>query len=460
LQQAQQMQIAAPQNLIIPDDPVVFARDFFGFNAKDYQAEFLRDQGKRIVLRWSRQVGKTTCIALRAIWFALTNQKTLTIIVAPTLRQSMIVSDRIQDFLFSLPKDKEKSLVDRVQRTTIRFKNGSRVIALPNNPQMLRGYTANEIICDESAFFKEDELVFFSVLYPMLSTTDGTLIASSTPWGKKSVFYRFCQSPDFKKYVVTWEDGIRNGLGTQKGIEETKSLIPLERFQCEYMAEFIEDVDTWLTQSLIVNCIDGNLVLYDFQAHPFGEFYVGVDFGKERDFSVVIVFEKQGPILRVIHVHRFPLHTEYASVIGYVKSLQDRWITIRAVYCDITGVGNYIAEDMAHSGILNVIGITFTVRSKEEMATILREKMRNGEVKIPYIPTKRLEDVDLTAELNVEKYQLMKTGHIQFSHTVDNHDDVFWACALSCYAAAQSPMVLSGPGVAVIRKKEKVNDDD
>ena len=326
-------------------------------------------------------MGKTTSIALRAIWFALTNQKTLTLIVAPTLRQSMIVSDRIQDFLFSLPKEREKILVDRVQRTTIRFKNGSRIIALPNNPQMLRGYTAHQIICDESAFFKEDELVFFSVLYPMLQTTDGVLIASSTPWGKKSVFYRFCQSPDFKKYVVTCEDGIRNGLGTQKGIEETKALIPLERFQCEYMAEFIEDVDTWLTQSLIVSCIDGNLMLYDFLGQPFGELYVGVDFGKEQDFSVVVVFEKQGAILRVVHVHRFPLHTEYASVIGYVKSLQDRWKDVRAVYCDSTGVGNFIVEEMAHSGILSVIGVTFTVNSKEEMATILREKMRNGEVR-------------------------------------------------------------------------------
>ena len=61
-----------------------------------------------------------------------------------------------------------------------------------------------------------------------------------------------------------------------------------------------------------------------------GEFYVGVDFGKEQDFSVVLVVEKQGSMLRVVHVHRFPFHTEYASVIGYVKSLQDRWRTIRA----------------------------------------------------------------------------------------------------------------------------------
>jgi phage FluMu gp28-like protein len=156
------------------------------------------------------------------------------------------------------------------------------------------------------------------------------------------------------------------------------------------------------------------------------------------------VLEKQGSILRVAHIHRFPLHTEYASVIGYVKSMQDRWRNIRAVYCDVTGVGNYIVEDMVRSGILGVTGVTFTVKSKEEMATILREKMRNGEVKIPYIPTKRLEDIDLTAELNVEKYQLMKTGHIQFSHSVDSHDDVFWSCCLGCYSAVQAPLLGRG----------------
>ena len=96
----------ASKALVIPEDPVVFAQDFFGFDAKEYQAGLLRDISKRIVVRWSRQAGKTTCIALRAIWFACMHPKTLTLIVAPTLRQSMIMADRIQDFLAGLPKDK------------------------------------------------------------------------------------------------------------------------------------------------------------------------------------------------------------------------------------------------------------------------------------------------------------------------------------------------------------------
>ena len=214
------------------------------------------------------------------------------------------------------------------------------------------------------------------------------------------------------------------------------------------MSEFVEDIDAWLTQSLIVSCIDSQLAPYDFQAQPQGEFYAGVDFGKEQDFSVVLVVEKQGSILRVVHVHRFPLHTEYASVIGYIKSLQDRWKVIRAVYSDVTGVGNYIVEDMVRCGIQGVIGVTFTVKSKEEMATILREKMRNGEVKIPYVPTRKLEDIDLTAELNVEKFELMKTGHLRFSHPEGGHDDVFWSTALAVLSSVQSP--LPGKGAVML----------
>jgi phage FluMu gp28-like protein len=433
----------------VPEDPVVFAREFFGFQVKEYQASLLRDKSKRVAVRWSRQAGKTTCIALRAIWFACAYPKTLTLIVAPTLRQSMIMSDRIGDFLGELPKERRQALVEKLQRTTVRFKNGSRIIALPNSPQLLRGYSASQVITDESAFFKDDKLVFYNVLYPMLSTTDGALIASSTPWSKDSVYYRMCQAPEFSKHTITCEEVVKSGLIKQSFIDEMRSQLPFERFQREFMAEFVEDVDAWLTQSLIVSCIDSQLAPYDFQAQPQGEFYAGVDFGKEQDFSVVLLVEKQGSMLRVIHVHRFPLHTEYASVIGYVKSLQDRWRTIRSVYGDVTGVGNYVVEDMVHSGIQGVTGVTFTVQSKEEMATILREKMRNTEIKIPYVPARKLEDIDLTAELNIEKYELMKTGHLRFSHPEGGHDDVFWSMALAVYGAVQAP--LPGKGAVMLQ---------
>ena len=89
-----------------------------------------------------------------------------------------------------------------------------------------------------------------------------------------------------------------------------------------------------------------------------------------------------------------------------------------------------------------------TVQSKEEMATILRETMKQGRMKIPYEPVRRREDIDLCSELNVEKYELMKTGHIKFSHPEGSHDDVLWATALAVYASVQAP--LPGKGAVML----------
>ena len=438
----------AEEQIPPPKDPVEFCRQFLKFNPTPYQTEFLQDQSKRIVLLWSRQSGKSHTIAAKAIWHSLSYPKTLSLIVAPSLRQSMILSDRIQDHLANLTPQQRRKWITKQQRTQILFSNQSRIIALPCSENLLRGYTAHVIIADEANFFQNDQDIFYSILLPMLSTTNGTLIASSTPWNRDSVFYKFTQDTGFRKYVVTCEEAVKAGLMTQQFIDQMKQLLPTERFQREYESQFVEDVDAWLTQSLIVSCIDSNLEPYYFQDMPKGEFYVGVDFGKEQDYSVVLVVEKFPNAAKMVHVHRFPLHTEFASVIGYVKSLQDRWQTVRAVYADITGVGGYIVEDMVRSGIQNIKGVNFTVQSKEEMATILREKMRTSQFKIPYVPTRRLEDIDLTTELNIEKHELMKTGHLRFSHPEGGHDDVFWSVALAVYASVQAP--LPGKGAVML----------
>jgi phage FluMu gp28-like protein len=436
------------KRITLPEDPIELVGKLFCFRPYEYQARLLREEKKRIAVRWSRQAGKTTCIALRAITYAITHPNTLTLIVAPSLRQSMITRDRVEDFLTSMPREYRVGLIEKMQRTTIHFTNGSRIVALPNSPQLLRGYTAHQVICDEAAFFKDDQLVFYNVLYPMLSTTDGILIASSTPWSKDSVFYKMCQSKDFEQFVTNCEQVKEAGLIKQGFIDEMKTLLPQERFQREFMAEFVEDIDAWLTQSLIVSCIDSKLQPYEFLETPKGEFYIGVDFGKEMDHSVVLVAQKTAKALQIVHVHRFPLKTEYASVIGYTKSLLDRWQEVRAVYADVTGVGNYIVEDMFRSGIQNVTGIVFTVQSKEEMATIMREKMLQGEIHIPYTPTNKSKDIDLTSELNIEKYQLMKTGHLRFTHLEGSHDDIFWSMALAVYAAVKAP--LPGAGAVLL----------
>ena len=70
------------------EDPVAFAKRFLNFDPLPYQVAVLVDKSKRIAVRMSRQAGKTTTIAVRGIWYATTHPRTLSLIVAPSLRQS------------------------------------------------------------------------------------------------------------------------------------------------------------------------------------------------------------------------------------------------------------------------------------------------------------------------------------------------------------------------------------
>lgn len=240
-------------------DPASFAVQHLGFRPLDYQLELLTNQSKRICVRMARQSGKTTTIAVKAIWFAVSHPSTLSLIVAPSLRQSMIMMDRLQGLINHIGYPLRRKLVARMQRTTVRLRNGSQIVALPCSENLLRGYTAHLILCDEAAFFKDAETIFYNIIFPMLSTTDGMLIVSSTPWGKGGPFYRFSNDPEFSKHVVTWEGAVESGLIRREFVEEMRRQLPTERFRMEFEAQFVEDDLSWLRQDVIANCIEPQL---------------------------------------------------------------------------------------------------------------------------------------------------------------------------------------------------------
>jgi len=51
-------------------------------------------------------------------------------------------------------------------------------------------------------------------------------------------------------------------------------------------------------------------------------------------------------------------------------------------------------------------------------------------------------DPELFKEINVERFELSKSGKILFNHPDGTHNDRFWAVALAVYAAEQAPTAL------------------
>jgi len=411
------------------ENPVLFAELLLDFKPFSYQEKLLMDKSKRIVACMGRQTGKTTTIATKAIHFAFTHPNTTTLIVSPSLRQSMIMFDRILSFIYRNPL-LIKSIV-RKTRTIIQLSNGSQIIALPCSEHLLRGYTAHLVICDEAAFMPEE--VITEIIFPMLSTTKGSAIFLSTPWGRDHFFYRAFMNPDYSVHKVKSSEC---PLIDQQFLEEMRQNMTEDAFKREYEAEFTEAATCYFPQDLIRKCVElaqklGVEYLPSLEVSiSKGEYFAGVDFGKLEDYSVIAVIKKE-ELLKLVWIYEFPLRTSYTNVIGTLIRANQKFHFER-VLVDQTGVGEPILEEIKSQGLENVEGLTFTIKTKEELLSSLKIVMEQNRLAIPY-------NRRLCEQINQQQYEYSKSGHLQFSHPTGTHDDMLWALALAVYATRTEP---------------------
>jgi phage FluMu gp28-like protein len=426
-------------------DPVVFCKEILGFKPFAYQEQFIQmfKDNQFTAARWSRQSGKSFIVAALLLWYAVTHPNNAIGIVGPSWRQTKRILQRIANFTRKLPA----GIAFKPQRTQIHFTNGSTIEAFPNNPETIRGPTLHVVYADEFNFVANDQELYDAILYT-LGTTDGKFVCSSTPWHTDSVFFKIFTHKDFQDFKtlhVSVEQAMEpNGPLKASIIEKIRTQMGDDpaRWRREMEAEWAEDEDVWLTQSLIASCIGTSkncgeeLQEFNPDAKCSGEFFAGLDLAQTRDYSVLSVVERRNDTLILRHVKIFHQPTVYATVFGYVKALQDRWGGFEKIRVDFTREGPSIIADMENAGINNAEGVNFSVPRKSEMASLLKQRMANHQFFYPMMNWERPYRGDVCTELNVERYSLHKDGSIGYHHPAGTHDDVFWAAALAVYATA------------------------
>jgi len=280
-------------------------------------------------------------------------------------------------------------------------------------------------------FIRDDEELYDSVLFT-ISTTGGRFIVSSTPGSKENLFYKICNDTTFSRYHVTWKDALEpNGHLREDVLDASRKQLEGDpwRWQRKMMAEFAEDEESFFPLKLITGAIDQNLSYYSLADQVQGRnLNVGVDFGKHHDHSVVAVadIDFTTKIASLIHLHQFPLETDYGKVIGYIKGLTERWNKVARIMTDATGVGDVVTSDMSKAGLENIWPIAFNVQTKTDILENLHRMLAKNQLKLVY-------DDELISEMNCEKFELNKSGQLIFSHPPSTHDDRLWALALACH---------------------------
>jgi phage FluMu gp28-like protein len=360
--------------------------------------------------------------------------------IGPSFRQTKLNLRRVAGFCRNLPMG-----TCHVQKTRISFENGSFIEAFPNNPDTTRGNTFHRVWWDEVNFTQGDDDLYDALLYT-LGTTNGKLVASSTPFNTDSLFWRMCNHKRFANYAkhhFSYEAALEpNGPLNAQMIERIKEQFGDDpaRWRREMEAEWAEDEDVWLAQSLIVSCIGTkkncgqDLEEYDTEKSYSGEFFLGLDIGQVRDYTSLSIVEMVDDTIYLRHQKLFPHPTTHAHVLGYIKRLQDLWSGFQKIRVDFTREGPSLIKDMENAGIDNAEGVNFSVPRKSEMASLLKQRMQNQQIRFPLLTWEKPYRSDICSELNVEKYQLRKDGNIGYSHPNGTHDDVFWSMALAVYA--------------------------
>ena len=375
------------QYLRILQDPVAWAKHEFGWDARPYQEEPLRDKSRNIVLRWGRRAGKSDVLAIRAIYAAFTreddegdqNDRYTVLIIAPQEDHIRELFNRIRDLIYNSENVSASIEEDRREPQEIVFYNKSVIRGVTAGTKSsrkalgARGKRANLLIYDEADYLDDEDIANSLVI--IAEKKNVRVIAASTPTGRRSFFWRWCtdKSLGWKEYHVPTT---KSPNWTPELERQLRAELPALKFEQEVMANFGEQEEGVFPKrfidSALARGIEARLTYYDEKNPPPKRKdcprILGVDWDKYGAATNMIGLEFRRewgiyvPIVRVeVPKHIFTLSHAVQRIIELDRRFKFDYILVDR------GYGEYQVEELHRYGMTHpetklaerVIGISF-----------------------------------------------------------------------------------------------------
>ena len=152
-------------------DAGTFARTLLGFQPDPVQASMLRGEHSQLILLCSRQWGKSTVTAIKAVHRAWSRPECLVMVVGPGERQTGEFIRKASVFLRKLgirPRG------DGYNSISLLLPNGSRMVSVPAREATSRGFSQASLLIVEEAARVPDE--HDEAMTPCLDKRNGDLI--------------------------------------------------------------------------------------------------------------------------------------------------------------------------------------------------------------------------------------------------------------------------------------------
>ncbi len=393
-----------------------------------YQQRWVADTSRFKIWLKSRQIGGSLGTAFEAVASCVDKPNTDWVVLSAGQRQSeewMLKGNRVARVVsdaMDLPKPDCRT-------SEVRFPNGSRILALPANPDTVRGYSAN-LVLDEFAFHERPDRIY-EAIYPAISNPlrgELKLRIISTPAGRNSKFFEIWNKSEelnFVRHKTTIHSAIEEGLPMD--IEALKTgLDDPEAWEQEYECEFVDATNVLLPYTLIDECVSDEAT-QDCEEESGGAVrFVGIDIGRKHDLTVAWTLEKVGDVMwtrEVLVLRNTPYHLQE-------ELLSDRINRATHAAIDSTGIGNAISDSLAKRFAFKLEECTFTQGLKAKIFPGLRRAFQERGLRVPRDKAIR-EDLHSVNELTTpggnKQYRAVRRS--------DGHADRCTALALANYAA-------------------------
>jgi phage FluMu gp28-like protein len=413
-----------------------------------YQRAWVQDDARFKIAMFARQCGKTFTstleIALDVVRAEAAGKRARWVILSRGERQAReAMNEGVKLHLKAMAAGFEEYEVPfdaNIKALEVELPGGSRVTALPANPDTARGFSAN-VLLDEFAFHKDSRAIW-KALFPVISKPGLKLRVISTPNGKGNKFYDLMTGKDdaWSRHLTNIHDAVAQGL--PRNIDELKKGAgDSDLWQQEFELQWLDEASAWLSYELINACEDPRAGIPENYAG--GPCYVGVDIAARNDLFVIWVNEKVGDVFwtREVIVRKRIKFAEQDAL------LDDVFRRYRVMRCcmDQTGMGEKPVEDAkGRYGSSVVEGVLFTGPNKLTMATRGKEHFEDRTLRIT------AGDAALRSDLHKLKKEVGPTGAPRFVAESDStgHADRTWACflALNAEGDGDSPIEFTSSG--------------
>lgn len=379
-----------------------------------------RDDVQYLVLRWSRQCGKSVFCELLLLEY-LFKKNTYNVYISPTFQLGRKLYSEITKML------EGKGIIKKANASTLTIETiyGSTLQCFSMEAYTsIRGTTCNGVcILDECAYYSDilpnGEEPWANVVMPITKARKPKVVFVSTPRGKRGILWQmYLKAIDGEKgYAELSRTIYQDSLVTEEEINEIKRNISDIAFRQEFLVEFLDSSLTFFKG--YEDCFS------DFKFNEREKIFIGCDLSANGDDATVVTLINESMQVKQ-YVIEGTLDVKYNRIANIINSIP----TLVAALLENNGVGAPMIAEIKklvrHKSKIHEWNTSNS--SKEDIVSNMAVKIANKEIIFDK------NDNGLFAELGSFIVKYTKSGRMQFEAQSGKHDDrILSACiALQC----------------------------